>query len=302
MEVSGFRSPHEDRAASPGSVSMDRMLPYTFPRRVDVCAMINNAWERAPGDVPPYVAVGPFSVMDTPSAVVVDHVVGLGRDCATTPVLVFALHVGGLNARGNREFVDAMGRADVVYADGGSVVWLARLGGGRWIERAPTTDVGWDILRGLATALDRPVRVALVGGPFGLAERAGRALEAGAPVQVVLTDHGYHQDWSGTLRNLHDAAPDVTLVGMGAPGEMIWCEGNRDRLPGGLVLTCGGWFGHLVGDERRAPRLLRHSGIEWVARVAQSPRRLAPRYARGVASSAAMSFHAFRQRSRSRAG
>jgi N-acetylglucosaminyldiphosphoundecaprenol N-acetyl-beta-D-mannosaminyltransferase len=251
----------------------------------------------------PHVDVGPFRVADASRATFVADVVK--RASAATrkpgePVLVYALHVGGLNARNNEPFVEAMSRADLVYADGGSAVWLAKLAGARVIERAPTTDVGWDVLSAMAEELGRPVRVALIGGPQGLAERAAQVLEAGAPVSVVLTEHGYHQDWAGPLEALRRADPDVCLVGLGAPGEMLWCERNRSQLPGGLVLTCGGWFGHMVGDERRAPRILRRSGVEWIARLAQSPKRLGPRYARGVGSSAVMSVQVLRTRARSR--
>jgi N-acetylglucosaminyldiphosphoundecaprenol N-acetyl-beta-D-mannosaminyltransferase len=277
---------------------MHGALPYTSWGRSVLCAIAHDAWGRADGGAVPYVAVGPFRVMDATRGRFVEHVVGLVRASPARPVLVYALHVGGLNARQRPDFVSAMNSADAVYADGGSVVWLAKIAGARDIERAPTTDVGWDVIRALSDELERPVRVALVGGPVGLAERAGRALEEGAPAQVVMTDHGYHRDWDGIVRSLHEAAPDVTLVGMGAPAEMVWCQRERDRLPPGLVLTCGGWFGHMVGDERRAPKLLRHSGIEWVARVAQSPGRLGPRYVRGVGSSVAMSVPALRNRVR----
>ncbi|MGA8993149.1 MAG: WecB/TagA/CpsF family glycosyltransferase [Nocardioidaceae bacterium] len=243
----------------------------------------------------PYVVVGPFRVLDATAAEVVEHVVDLAT-AAVRPVLVYALHVGGLNARHDPAFAEAMARADAVCADGGSVVWLAKAAGARVIERAPTTDVGWQVLRRYAEALGRPVRLALVGGPAGLSSRAAAVLAADAPVEVVLTDHGYHRDWDPTLRALREGHPDVVLLGMGAPAEMVWAERHRDRLPTALVLTCGGWFGHLVGDERRAPAMLRRSGVEWIARVAQSPRRLAPRYARGLASTAVMTLCVLRPR------
>ncbi len=240
------------------------------------------------------IEVGPFWVPDATRREFVQLVGTLaggarGGARRNGPALVYALHVGGLNARHDRRFVDAMLGADLIGADGGSVVFLARLAGARAIERVATTDVGWDILRSLGEALGRDVRVALLGGPAGLAERAGEVLSHDAPVQVVHTDHGYHEDWTAPLQALRAAAPDVSLVGLGAPHEMTWCQDNRQELPGLLVLTCGGWFGHLVGDEVRAPRLLRRSGVEWVARVAQSPMRLGPRYARGLYSSLAMS-------------
>jgi N-acetylglucosaminyldiphosphoundecaprenol N-acetyl-beta-D-mannosaminyltransferase len=245
----------------------------------------------------PEVEVGPFWVNDSPRAELVDHVVELSLRATTRPAFAFALHVGGLNARRERDFVVAMRQADVVYADGGSVVWLARLAGGNRVERAPTTDIGWDVLHGFARKVGRLPRVALIGGPSGLAERAAGVLTGSAVADVVFTDNGFHSDWNDTLARLREAAPDVTIIGLGAPREMIWCQRHRDELPPGLVLTCGGWFGHLVGDERRAPRLLRRSGLEWIARVAQAPTRLGPRYARGAGATALLALSTLQRRS-----
>ena len=115
-----------------------------------------------------HVEVGPFRVSDTPPAEIVDKVVSLSVEERTQPAFAFALHVGGLNARREREFVAAMRAADVVYADGGSVVWLAKLAGAHRVARAPTTDIGWDIMRGFRERTGRVPRVALIGGPEGL--------------------------------------------------------------------------------------------------------------------------------------
>jgi N-acetylglucosaminyldiphosphoundecaprenol N-acetyl-beta-D-mannosaminyltransferase len=247
----------------------------------------------------PEVEVGPFWVCDSSKADLVDRMVELCLPGNTRPGFAYALHVGGLNARHDPGFVRAMRRADVVYADGGSVVWLARIGGAHHLERAPTTDVGWDLLHAFAERAGRLPRIALVGGPEGLATRAGEVLETAGVAEVVLVEHGFNDDWTHPLSRLRDADPDITVVGLGAPREMMWCEQHRDLLPSGLVLTCGGWFGHLVGDEHRAPRLLRRSGLEWIARVAQSPRRLGPRYARGMGVTAALAVRAMQRRQRS---
>jgi N-acetylglucosaminyldiphosphoundecaprenol N-acetyl-beta-D-mannosaminyltransferase len=244
----------------------------------------------------PEVEVGPFWVSDSPRNELVDHVVELGLRATSRPVFAYALHVGGLNARRERDFVMAMRQADVVYADGGSVVWLARLAGGNRVERAPTTDIGWDIMRGYARKTGRLPRIALIGGPPGLAERAGAVLEQAGVAEVVYLDHGFHSDWSQTLSELRAVAPDISVIGLGAPREMVWSQRHRDELPPGLVLTCGGWFGHLVGDEKRAPRLLRRSGLEWIARVAQQPGRLGPRYARGAGATAALALATLQRR------
>ena len=246
------------------------------------------------------VGVGPFRVADSSKADLVDRLVDLALPDATHTSFAYALHVGGLNSRHETDFVDAMRRAEIVYADGGSVVWLARLAGALHVERAPTTDIGWDLLRGFEQRVGRLPKVALVGGPPGLTARAGTVLESVGMAEVVLVEHGFHDDWAPPLARIRAAEPDVTVIGLGAPREMVWTEHHREELPSGLVLTCGGWFGYLVGDERRAPRLLRRSGLEWIARVAQAPTRLGPRYARGLGVTGALTISALRQR-RSRA-
>lgn len=230
--------------------------------------------------------VGPFRVADLDYRESVDAAVGLVE--RQTFGRFYALHVGGLTHRRDAEFVDEMNDADVVCADGGSVVLLARLAGARYIERAPTTDLGWDLIRGAAERLGRKVRVAMLGGPDGLAERAAARLEADAPVEAVYVTHGFHSSWDNALDDLRDARPDVCIVGMGAPLEMLWVREHRELLPDCALITCGGWFGFLAGEEERAPTALRRAGLEWISRVAQDPRRLGPRYLRGAYVSASI--------------
>lgn len=253
--------------------------------------------------VPLHVPVGPFLVCDASSADVVRAVVAGSLDSAgRRPWVAFALHVGGFNARADEAYVAAMSRADLVYADGVSVVLLARLAGGLRTERAGTTDIGWDVLREMGHALGRPPRVALIGGPEGLTPRAAAVFAARAGVEVVATEHGYHTDWTDPLRRLAASGCDVLFVGLGAPFEMVWVDAHRAELPPGLVMTCGGWFGFVVGDEQRAPQWAQSAGLEWVYRVKQAPRRLARRYATGVGATAALGLRVLAERSRGRAG
>jgi N-acetylglucosaminyldiphosphoundecaprenol N-acetyl-beta-D-mannosaminyltransferase len=228
--------------------------------------------------------VGPFTVDDLRYSEVVDAAAKLAAGDRGSPARAYALHVGGLNHRQDPDFVDEMQAAELVYADGGSIVLLAKLAGARRVQRAPTTDLGWDVLRAVGQRLGRPARLALIGGPPGLANRAGAALEDGAAGTVVFESDGFQADWEPVLDNLVAADADVCLVGMGAPREMLWVGTWYHRLPHTLLLTCGGWFGFLAGEERRAGPLLRRPGLEWIARVAQSPHRLGARYARGAVS------------------
>jgi len=228
------------------------------------------------------VQVGPFLVDDLTSEEVVDRAVELALDPQDRVRTLYALHVGGLNARRDEQFVEEMNAADLVYADGGSVVVLGRMAGAGGLERSPTTDIGWDVLRRLTDRLGHAPRVAMVGGADGIAARAGEVLASHGCGEIVFATNGYVRDWSSTVQQLAASRPDVVVVGLGAPLEMLWSRRWSHALPPSLIMTCGGWFGFLVGHEKRAPRALRLPGLEWVARVAQSPRRLGGRYARGL--------------------
>lgn len=246
-----------------------------------------EAWPHrsVPSGIIPVIRVGGFPVADLNRDQLIDAICTRWLESPRlAPTTAFALHVGGLNHRRHSDFNSAMKAADIVYADGGSIVALAKLAGARRLQRAPTTDIGWALFEQLAEELDRLPTIALIGGPPGLAENAGHVIHGSNSANVVLTEHGYHADWTETLASLRRHSPDVCVIGLGAPKEMLWVQKNRNALPPSIVLTCGGWFGFVAGHERRAPTALQSIGMEWLARVGQSPRRLGPRYAKGLLS------------------
>ena len=217
-----------------------------------------------------------------------------------TPATAFALHVGGLVARHDPEFVDAMGNASLVYADGASVVIAARAAGAKRIERAPTTDIGWELLSQLTSDRGTPPVVSVVGGRPGVADRALDVLVEAGVARRGVVDHGYHLGWESTIARLQQHPCDVLVVGLGAPLEMIWVQRHLEELATGIVLTCGGWLGFLIGEEARAPGWLQRFSLEWVYRLLQSPRRLLVRYARGAVATATLAVPALVRRWRSR--
>lgn len=227
------------------------------------------------------VSVCGVEVADLSAEAVVDLA---AKPAIDLPRLVYALHVGGLNAMCDLDYRRALLDADLVYADGAAIVALARMGGAQRIERAATTDIGIPVLARLTERLGRPVRVALVGGPAGLTERAAAALRDAVDAEVVLTSHGYLSaaEDRALVADLWRARPDVLLVGLGCPREAIWAQQHRHVLPPCLVLTCGGWFGFLAGEEERAPEAMRNHGMEWLYRLTHDFTRLRHRYALGM--------------------
>jgi N-acetylglucosaminyldiphosphoundecaprenol N-acetyl-beta-D-mannosaminyltransferase len=54
---------------------------------------------------------------------------------------------------------------------------------------------------------------------------------------------------------------------------------HRHRLHCSVVLAVGQAFDIVAGTKRRAPKLMRTLGLEWLYRLMQEPRRLFIRYA-----------------------
>ncbi|WP_226366699.1 WecB/TagA/CpsF family glycosyltransferase [Pseudonocardia sp. ICBG162] len=229
----------------------------------------------------PTVRIAGIDVVDLARHDIVDRAVDAVKRRAARPTVMFAMHVGGLNAARDPQFAETMNSAGFVYADGMSVVLLGRLAGAVWMERTTTTDVAPEIVERLAFELGRPPRVAIVGGPPGLAGRAAAVLgERFGAVDAGVCD-GYRDDYAGALAAIRAGDPDVLVVAMGMPLEAGWVRRHLPDITAPLVLTAGGLLGFLTGDEARAPGIAGRSGLEWLWRLAQRPA-LASRYGRGA--------------------
>lgn len=79
-------------------------------------------------------------------------------------------------------------------------------------------------------------------------------------------------------RILNAADPDIIWVGLGAPKQDRWMAAHRSTLNAPILIGVGGAFEMMAGKVKRAPRMLRRTGFEWMFRLAQEPRRLSGRY------------------------
>jgi N-acetylglucosaminyldiphosphoundecaprenol N-acetyl-beta-D-mannosaminyltransferase len=73
---------------------------------------------------------------------------------------------------------------------------------------------------------------------------------------------------------------DVVWVGTGQPKQEQWMAAFRDRLDAPILAGVGAAFDFHAGLVPQAPAWMQSSGLEWVYRLFQEPRRLWRRYAR----------------------
>jgi N-acetylglucosaminyldiphosphoundecaprenol N-acetyl-beta-D-mannosaminyltransferase len=194
-----------------------------------------------------------------------------------------------LRLREDEQFRRAYASASLVVADGMPLVVAAK-----WFGRAiPERVAGSDLVPALFARADRsssdPLRVFLLGGAPGVAERAARRIESHwKRVHVVGTDApplGFERDPDENTRILEairDARTQVLLVALGAPKQELWVHEHRDRIQARVALCVGATVDFLAGERSRAPKWMQRSGFEWLYRLGTDPRRLATRYARNA--------------------
>ena len=71
---------------------------------------------------------------------------------------------------------------------------------------------------------------------------------------------------------------DILFVGIGVPRQENFIDEQWDRLGIGMAIGVGGSFDVMAGLRLRAPVWMQKSGLEWIFRAIQEPRRLFPRY------------------------
>jgi len=174
--------------------------------------------------------------------------------------------------------------AGMVLADGFPVVLAARLLKQPLPQRVPGSELVPALLASATS--DRRLKIFLLGAAPGVAIRAAARIAGRWPsVETVGTYSpplGFEnddQENAHILGLIKAAAPDVLVVGLGAPKQELWVHRQRAQIAAPVALCVGATIDFLAGQKRRAPRWMQRSGLEWLHRCLSEPRRLAKRYA-----------------------
>jgi len=166
--------------------------------------------------------------------------------------------------------VESLSSATHVFADGVSVLLLARLQGKAVPKRIPGPIVMPELCD---FGQSRGYRHFFLGGEPGVAEALAEHLAISFPeIQVVGTytppfTPFTEEDNESIHRAVEDANPDILWVGLGAPKQEYWISSQRDKLSVPLVLGVGAAFDFHAGKKRWAPLWIRKIGMEWAFRM-----------------------------------
>lgn len=162
--------------------------------------------------------------------------------------------------------------AEFPYADGVSIVRSIRRKYGVELRRIPGVDLWQAMMR---RAGREGTTVFLLGGRPEVLHAVHRRVRDEWGVRVVGAEHGYTgADRAALIARVRDSGADVVTVALGSPRQELFVRECRQVHPDALYLGVGGTFDVVGGSVRRAPRVLRRFGLEWLYRIATQPTRL----------------------------
>jgi N-acetylglucosaminyldiphosphoundecaprenol N-acetyl-beta-D-mannosaminyltransferase len=183
--------------------------------------------------------------------------------------------------------LDAINReAAFIVADGAPIVRAARKRPASLPERVAGSDLIFHLCD-LAARKGR--RLFFLGAPPGVAEEAAaRLIDRYPGLQIAGTACPPFRKLSddeheALLAQIREARPDILFVAFGQPKGERWIAENHRRIGVPVSVQVGASLEFAAGRFARAPKWMQRTGVEWVFRMLQEPRRLTSRYARNAA-------------------
>jgi exopolysaccharide biosynthesis WecB/TagA/CpsF family protein len=174
-------------------------------------------------------------------------------------------------------------RGFLIFPDGLGVDIASRLLHG---SAFPANLNGTDFTPALLAAAPQGLRVGLVGGRPGIAERAAARLSQDHPRHAfVVFGHGFFDpnEEAQMLAQLEANPPDILLVAFGNPRQERWISEKLTGRHCTIAAGVGAFFDFTAGEVARAPLAIRRLRLEWLYRLGLEPARLWRRYLVGNA-------------------
>lgn len=176
-------------------------------------------------------------------------------------------------------FKDALTSADYLIPDGIGVVLACRLLGQRVAERVTGTDLYVGMMNRLQ---DRDgAKVFYLGSSDVVLMRlvATTRLHFGNRIAVSTLSPPFVGEFNDIenaemVSRINSFCPNLLWVGMTAPKQEKWIANNIESIECGVAAGIGAVFDFASESRRRAPKIIRRVGLEWLYRLVGEPRRL----------------------------
>lgn len=176
-----------------------------------------------------------------------------------------------VEANSNEKFKAVLNKASLALCDG---IGLVLVTGGK-LKRVTGVDLSERLLGGEIPNS----KIFLLGGTG----ESAKALVLQYPATIVGAEKGGTVNLKTWLldnneiiiNKINKSGANILLVGFGQVKQEMWLSQNLEKLPNiKVAIGVGGTFDYLSGQVKRAPKIFRSLGLEWLFRLINQPARI----------------------------
>lgn len=186
-----------------------------------------------------------------------------------------------IEAHRDQGFAPILSSADLITPDGMPLVWMLKLQGVRQQDRV----AGLDVMLALCEKASADgVSMFFLGSQSVILEQMRARLEREFPDLKIAGMESLPfrpmtvAEDEAIVQKLNQSGAGILFLSLGCPKQEKWMSAHKDRVQM-VMIGVGGVFPVYAGIQRRAPRVVRLAGFEWLYRLLQEPQRLWGRYA-----------------------
>jgi len=179
--------------------------------------------------------------------------------------------------RRNQGLREAIAACDIINIDGVGVVIGGRFLGLKIEERVAGIDLFYELLHYAET---KALSVYLLGATDDVIRQAVASIDVDYPrLRIAGFHHGYFWDYEESIvRDIRRSGADMLFVGIGSPLKEQFINRWKNQLGVAFAMGVGGTFDIVAGKVKRAPPWMQRTGLEWLYRIIQEPKRMWWRY------------------------
>ena len=205
------------------------------------------------------------------------ELVRLARERSSAYVCMVNVHML-IEAYNSDEFQQVVNEATYAFPDGAPVAKMFKRVYGVQQERI----AGMDFFPHFLEVCNRNnFKVALIGSTDEVLSKIRKKISSELThVEITCAiSPPFGQPWDNEayIKTINESETNAVFVALGCPKQEKWMNQFTDRIKAPLF-GVGGAFPVYVGEIKRAPRWMQNTGLEWLYRLLQEPKRMFKRY------------------------
>lgn len=179
----------------------------------------------------------------------------------------------------NSELRESINNSDIITADGQSVVWASQI-----LKKTLKEKVtGFGLMQNIVEMANKnKYKIFFLGATNEVLNKLIKVYVAKYSSAIIAGSHnGYFnkEEESRVVQEIVDSDANILFVAISSPKKENFLSQNKEALKKvSFIMGVGGCFDIIAGKTKRAPVWMQNSGLEWLYRLIQEPKRMWRRY------------------------